>query len=151
MAVARVLERNASEKSSEERAFAERKKRAHNGSMLYKFKSKATGDLIMLEPQGRQILKIIGKEPGAQGIIEPKDMMAAIDALQQAVVREEEARLEAEREAQKAAEGVAADPAKSGAHNASDKGAISLKQRVVPFIDMLRRAHAEDKDIVWGV
>jgi hypothetical protein len=123
--------------------------------MLYKFKSKATGDLIMLEPQGRQILKIIGKEPGAQGIIEPKDMMAAIDALQQAVVREEEARLEAEREAQKeiqrAAEGVAADPAKSGSHIGSDKGAISLKQRVVPFIDMLRRAHAEDKDIVWGV
>ena len=123
--------------------------------MLYKFKSKATGDLIMLEPQGRQILKIIGKEPGAQGIIEPKDMMAAIDALQQAVVREEEARLEAAREAQKeiqrAAEGLAADPAKSGAHTVSDKGAISLKQRVVPFIDMLRRAHAEDKDIVWGV
>jgi len=137
------------------RAFAERKKRAHNGSMLYKFKSKATGDLIMLEPQGRQILKIIGKEPGAQGIIEPKDMMAAIDALQQAVVREEEVRLEAEREAQKeiqrAAEGLAADPAKSGKHTGSDKGAISLKQRVVPFIDMLRRAHAEDKDIVWGV
>jgi hypothetical protein len=137
------------------RAFAERKKQAHNGSMLYKFKSKATGDLIMLEPQGRQIIKIIGKEPGAQGIIEPKDMMAAIDALQQAVVREEEVRLEAEREAQKeiqrAAEGVAADLAKSGAHTASDKGAISLKQRVVPFIDMLRRAHAEDKDIVWGV
>jgi len=137
------------------RAFAERKKRAHNGSMLYKFKSKATGDLIMLEPQGRQILKIIGKEPGAQGIIEPKDMMAAIDALQQAVVREEEARLEAEREAQKeiqrAAEGVAGDPGKSGTHTGSDKGAISLKQRVVPFIDMLRRAHAEDKDIVWGV
>jgi cyclopropane-fatty-acyl-phospholipid synthase len=119
--------------------------------MLYKFKSKATGDLIMLEPQGRQILKIIGKEPGAQGIIEPKDMMAAIDALQQAVVREEEARLEAEREAKIAAEGVAADPAKSGTHTTSDKGTISLKQRVVPFIDMLRRAHAEDKDIVWGV
>ena len=74
---------------------------------------------------------------------------------QQAVVREEDARLEAEREAQKeiqrAAEGVAADPTKSGAHTGSDKGAISLKQRVVPFIDMLRRAHAEDKDIVWGV
>ncbi len=136
------------------RAFAERKKRAHNDSMLYKFKSKATGDLIMLEPQGRQILKIIGKEPGAQGIIEPKDMMAAIDALQRAVVIEEEARQaarEAEREAHKAAEGVAADPAKSGTHTGSDKGAISLKQRVVPFIDMLRRAHAEDKDIVWGV
>ncbi|MEY4122904.1 MAG: hypothetical protein RLZZ457_1742, partial [Pseudomonadota bacterium] len=28
---------------------------------------------------------------------------------------------------------------------------ISLRQRVVPFIDMLRRAHAEDKEVVWGV
>ena len=127
--------------------------------MLYKFKSKATGDLIMLEPQGRQILKIIGKEPGAKGIIEPHQMMAAIEALQQAVVQEEEARQAAEREAQAAAEqaahnavaGVAVEPTKSGAQTGSDKGAISLKQRVVPFIDMLRRAHAEDKDIVWGV
>lgn len=127
--------------------------------MLYKFKSKATGDLIMLEPQGRQILNIIGKEPGAQGIIEPHQMMAAIQALQQAVVHEEEARQAAQREAQAADEkaahhavaGVAVEPTKSGAHTGSDKGAISLKQRVVPFIDMLRRAHAEDKDIVWGV
>ena len=39
--------------------------------MLYKFKSKATGDLIMLEPQGKQIFKLIGKEPGAKGIILP--------------------------------------------------------------------------------
>jgi len=38
--------------------------------MLYKFKSKATGDLIMLEPNGRQVLRLIGKEPTAQGIIE---------------------------------------------------------------------------------
>jgi cyclopropane-fatty-acyl-phospholipid synthase len=140
-------------------AIAERKKRAHNHTMLYKFKSKATGDLIMLEPQGRQILKIIGKEPGAKGIIEPHQMLAAIEALQQAVVKEEEARQAAEREAQAAAEqaannavaGVAVEPTKSGAHTGSDKAAISLKQRVVPFIDMLRRAHAEDKDIVWGV
>lgn len=29
--------------------------------MLYKFKSRATADLIMLEPQGRQIVTIIGK------------------------------------------------------------------------------------------
>jgi len=52
--------------------------------MLYKFKSKATGDLILLEPQGKQILRIIGKDPGAQGIILPNEMLAAIDALQAA-------------------------------------------------------------------
>ena len=36
--------------------------------MLYKFKSRATADLIMLEPQWRQIVTIIGKTPGAPGV-----------------------------------------------------------------------------------
>jgi hypothetical protein len=114
--------------------------------MLYKFKSKATGDLIMLEPQGKQILKLIGKEPGAKGIIVPKEMLAAIDALHTAVTQEEVA-LQA---AKDAAREVAA---KDGATKAVDGGtrSISLKQRVVPFVDMLRRAHAEDKEVVWGV
>ena len=56
--------------------------------MLYKFKSKATGDLIMLEPNGRQVLRLIGKEPTAQGIIEVQDMPSAIQALQQAIETE---------------------------------------------------------------
>ena len=112
--------------------------------MLYKFKSKATGDLIMLEPQGRQILKLIGKEAGPQGIILPAEMLSAITALQEAVVREEAA-IQAAREAAKTAD----QDAKQASVD-SQKG-ISLKQRVVPFIDMLRRAHAEDKEVVWGV
>jgi hypothetical protein len=29
--------------------------------MLYKFKSRSTGDLIMLEVNGRQVLEILGK------------------------------------------------------------------------------------------
>jgi hypothetical protein len=117
--------------------------------MLYKFKSKATGDIIMLEPQGKQILKLIGKEPGAKGIILPSEMMAAIDALHAAVDREEmtiKAAKDAAKDTQKAdgpAEAVI--PVIDGART------ISLKQRVVPFIDMLRRAHAEDKEVVWGV
>ena len=57
--------------------------------MLFKFKSKAASDLIMLEPQGKQVLKLIGKEPGPQGIILPSEMLAAIDALHAAVAQEE--------------------------------------------------------------
>jgi cyclopropane-fatty-acyl-phospholipid synthase len=106
--------------------------------MLYKFKSKATGDLIMLEPQGKQILKLIGKEPGAKGIILPEEMMAAIDALHQAVAEEELAH-------------QAADEQSDSPKNMNGPRTISLKQRVVPFVDMLRRAHAEDKEVVWGV
>ena len=107
--------------------------------MLYKFKSKATGDVIMLEPQGKHILQIIGKSPQAKGIIEPDQMLAAIDALQAAVAREEAARAQAVAQAQ--AEGEP-PPRFEG---------IALRQRVVPFIDMLHRAHAQDADIVWGV
>lgn len=123
--------------------------------MLYKFKSKATGDLIMLEPQGRQILKIIGKDPGPKGIIEPHDMLVAIEALRQAVVLEEEQRqaaAQAARDAQ-AAQTSQAVVSDDNAHASGShvSGNISLKQRVVPFIDMLQRAHAEGKDIVWGV
>jgi len=117
--------------------------------MLYKFKSKATGDLIMLEPQGRQILTIIGKDAGAQGIILPDEMLAAIHALQSAVVQEEQA-YEAAKELAKEAAKDGSDPA-AGASVGDGPRGISLKQRVVPFIDMLRRAHAEDKEVVWGV
>ena len=113
--------------------------------MLYKFKSKATGDLIMLEPQGKHILKLIGKEAGAKGIILPNEMLAAIDALN-AAVAQEELTIQAAKDASKG-EGEDGSPAPKNEGSRS----ISLKQRVVPFIDMLRRAHAEDKEVVWGV
>ena len=45
--------------------------------MLYKFKSRVTGDLIMLEPNGRRVLEILGKDPGAPGIIEAVDVDTA--------------------------------------------------------------------------
>jgi Domain of unknown function (DUF1840) len=113
--------------------------------MLYKFKSKATGDLIMLEPQGKQVLRLIGKEAGAKGIILPNEMLAAIDALH-AAVEQEELAIHAAKEASRGTEAQAdITPAADGPRT------ISLKQRVVPFIDMLRRAHGEDKEVVWGV
>ena len=113
--------------------------------MLYKFKSKATGDLIMLEPQGKQVLKLIGKEAGAKGIILPSEMLAAIDALH-AAVEQEALAIQAAKEAARAPDATSeASPVVDGPRT------ISLKQRVVPFIDMLRRAHAEDKEVVWGV
>ena len=113
--------------------------------MLYKFKSKATGDLIMLEPQGKHILKLIGKEASAKGIILPTEMLAAIDALHVAVEQEELA-------IQVAKDAACAPDAQADAPRIADgPRTISLKQRVVPFIDMLRRAHAENKEVVWGV
>lgn len=107
--------------------------------MLYKFKSKAAGDLIMLEPNGRQVLQLIGKQPGATGIIETSQMAAAIQALEAAIVREEAEQTKADEVA-----------AVKGEKAARPDG-VSLRQRAVPFIDMLRRAEKAGHDIVWGV
>ena len=48
---------------------------------IYRFKSRETGDVIMLEPHGKRLLEIIGKDPGPQGIVLPQQMPAAIQAL----------------------------------------------------------------------
>ena len=107
--------------------------------MLYKFKSSATGDLIMLGPQGDQLMTLLGRAPAAQGIIEPAAMPAAIAALEAAI----------------AADGGADADAAEAAGEAGDDAAaarnVGLKARLWPMIEMLRRAHAADAAVVWGV
>ena len=39
--------------------------------MIYKFRCKAAGDVIMLGPNGDQMLRLLGREPAAKGIFEP--------------------------------------------------------------------------------
>ena len=98
--------------------------------MLYKFKSKNAGDLIMLEPDGKRVLEAIGKSPDARGIILAADIPAAISALQAAIAKEEIA---------------------SKAEGVEPLDGPGLRQRAVPFIDMLRRNQRSGDDVVWGV
>lgn len=107
--------------------------------MLYKFKSKAAGDLIMLEPNGRRVLQVIGKDPGPKGIIAPGEMPAAIAALENAIAQEE------------ADHQAAVDEAKAAGQVPPKSDAVSLRQRAHPFIEMLKRCEREQKEIVWGV
>ena len=107
--------------------------------MLYKFKSKATGDLIMLEPNGRQVLEIVGKTPQPKGIILPADMPTAIAALEAAVVLDESKRR------------AAMEQARADGGPAPTLEPVSLRQRAAPMIDMLRRCAKAEAEIVWGV
>jgi hypothetical protein len=107
--------------------------------MLYKFKSKATGDLIMLEPHGRHILGLIGKDPSPRGILQVADMPAAIQALQEAMAQQEARQVQAQQAALERGEESAQDDS------------VSLRQRAVPFITMMKRCLDEQHDIVWGV
>jgi hypothetical protein len=107
--------------------------------MLYKFKSKAAGDLIMLEPNGRRVLQIIGKDAAPKGIILPEQIPGAIAALEAAVAREE------------ADQKALADQARTKGETPPGAEAVSLRQRAVPFLDMLRRCQKAGEEIVWGV
>ena len=107
--------------------------------MLYKFKSKAAGDLIMLEPNGRRVLEIIGKEAGPKGIILPEEIPSAIAALEAAIVQEE------------ADQKKAAEQAEAEEETRPRVDGVSLRQRAVPFLEMLRRCQKADAEIVWGV
>lgn len=98
--------------------------------MIYKFKSAASGDVIMLGPHGDQLMRLLGRDPAPKGIIEPGQMAAAIQALQAAITGEE---------------GRAADP------EDEDQDPVVLRQRLWPMVDMLRRAQQAGEAVVWGV
>ena len=107
--------------------------------MIYKFKSKAAGDVIMMGPTGDKVLGLIGKSASAQGIIEPAQMPSAIQALADAIAADDAAR---------------AANAQDGDDEAASSGArdpISLRQRAWPLVEMMKRAHAADAPITWGV
>jgi hypothetical protein len=100
--------------------------------MLYKFKSDAGGDVIMLEATGRQVLEIIGKGHDPKGILLPEQMTAARSAIEAAIALEERG-------------GAAGDePEGKG-----DKK-ISLRTRAWPLVMLIERSVKAKVPITWG-
>ncbi len=106
--------------------------------MIYKFKSLADADVIMLEPNGDQMLTIIGKEPSAQGIVTVAQIPDAIRALEAAIITHE------------AAESRSVDHPAS-MEMAAGGDSVRLRARAGPFIELLRNSAKAGKDVVWGV
>lgn len=105
--------------------------------MLYKFKSQAEGDVLMLEANGEQMLGIIGRQPSAQGVITVEQIPAAIAALEAAIITHE------------AAESRTAQHA--GTELVATGDSVRLRARATPFIELLRNSALAGKDVVWGV
>ena len=120
--------------------------------MSITFKSQATGDLFMVQAHAESLLKLLGKAPAAKGIIEPKDMPAALEILRALgdEVAEDEGASAPERARDDAADADAredGEPREPGFLGER----VSLRLRAWPLIQMLEKAHAADKPIVWGV
>ena len=109
--------------------------------MIYKFKSKAAGDVIMMQPNGDQVLRILGKAPGGKGIVTVAELPAAISTLEAAI-----------------GSGVGGgDPKPAGDRDGEDRSGaeaaelVSLQRRVWPLLEMMKASLAARADVVWGV
>jgi hypothetical protein len=102
--------------------------------MLITFKSKASGDVIMLGQNGREMLAVLGKDADAsQGIFTVDQLPGTIILLQQAIAADKARRW---------------DPA--AAARTADPG-VRLSQRALPVLDLLQRSLKRDVPVTWGV
>lgn len=112
--------------------------------MLYRFKSQATADVIMLQRNGEQMLEIMGKPVGGPGVLTVEQIPAAIAALEAAVAAQEAALKANEAAAPPDDDDITLDGSARG-------DGVLLRQRAAPLIDMLRRSHEAGEPVVWGV
>ena len=113
--------------------------------MAYKFKSRATADLTMLDATGKQILQILGKTPGEPGIVTVEQIPDAIAALEKAVQEDDQRRKALEEDAKNGDPKAGEALAKLG----DEMGAVTLRQRAKPLVDMLRASAEENKGVTW--
>lgn len=107
--------------------------------MLYRFKSQATADVLMLEANARQLLEVTGKSAGATGIFTVEQIPAALAKLEAAV-------------AQESSLNPTGDAFSMEGHDPdADLNHVGLHRRAAPLIDMLKRALQDGKSVVWGV
>ena len=111
--------------------------------MLFKFKSQATSDLIMLEADARRLLKIILGDDPVKGIVPFHALPQAIAALELAVAQDELDRKQRAQKTQPLVSGEDEDPV--------PLSSVSLSQRAAPMLKLLKRCLTEESDVVWGV
>jgi hypothetical protein len=107
--------------------------------MLYRFKSKAGADVIMMADSADAVLRLMGREPAQQGILELADLPGLIQALE-AGVAADEAQFQR-----------AIDEAKAAGQPPPRRQGVSLRQRAWPLHELMQRSLKEKTEVVWGV
>lgn len=105
--------------------------------MLIIFRSPASGDVIMFEKNGKEILSLLGKAPDQnKGIVTVEQLPGAIAALKSAI------------DADKAGRRANADSAE-GVEDAKPEGVIRLYQRALPVLELLELSLKEKVPVTW--
>jgi hypothetical protein len=111
--------------------------------MSVKLRCAVTGDLLLLSATAHELLGLIGKQADQPGILEPQDMPGAV-----AQLKALKTQLPASADAP---EPNKDDDAPSASPDDAPQEIVSLYHRAVPLIQMIERALAAGKPIVWGV
>lgn len=99
--------------------------------MLYRLRSQACADVILLQDTAHSLLALWHKDStAAEGILTTDELPIAIQALEQAVAQEQ---------------------ATPNANDSQDDTPprISLRQRAKPVLDILRRSLQADTPVLW--
>lgn len=103
--------------------------------MLVEFHSSTSGEFKMFADSARRVLDILGKEPLARGVITLAELPEAIARISDALSL-----------AKETASGL--DEA-GGGGKCDEPAPVSMGQRLVPFLDLLRRTEEREGYVVW--
>lgn len=107
---------------------------------MIRFTSSATGDVLMLDAHGRQLLALIGRDDPTRGVIMPAQMGDAILRLQAADL-----------DAPSPDDDVMPDEDSAAGTGSEAIEPVTMAQRAFPLLQMLKRARTADRPIMWGV
>jgi hypothetical protein len=115
---------------------------------LITFKSKAAPDIIMFKEHAERILALLGKDT-ERGIILPADADKAISTLEAAI---QESRVHSISEQVNHDVKSHPQPNENGGNHEHERATmVSFASRAYPFLEMLRAAREQNREIVWGV
>ena len=123
--------------------------------MLYEFRSRATGTVVMTADVAEPLLRAIGKEPTPSGIV-------TVAQLPEIIARLERARAQSTMEAPARTDHPSTQASTQASTQPSTKALthldpempeppVSFGARAWPLLDLLQAAHAAGRDVVWGV
>ena len=100
--------------------------------MLVKFHSSESGELMMFADTARVLLRLLGKECTARGVITKEELPDEIARLQAAIARNK-----------------AENPKGPKPEPNNGELPIGFVQRATPFLELLQRTHADNGYILW--
>lgn len=118
-------------------------------SMLYRFKSRETSDIVMLAADAERLLAILGKTAKAPGIITWPEMSHCLERLKQEAALDAAQRDAASRNAEdtwnKDKESPPAD------QQGASRSSVTLAQRIAPLTRALERCQRAQADLTWDI